>query len=117
MRPRCCFRYFTFFGINITTIPASGNWVISSSGNSITRLPNSCAPLGSPRSALSVFFFSAPQRHQALALVEPHLDADLSVGGVRLGEAVIDVRAQRLQRQLSVQIPLRARDFGAVQAT
>jgi hypothetical protein len=28
MRPRCCLRYFTFFGINIGAIPASGYLVI-----------------------------------------------------------------------------------------
>ena len=35
---------------------------------------------------------------QDFALVDPHLDADAAVGGLRLGKAVVDVGAQRLQR-------------------
>ena len=35
-----------------------------------------------------------------LALVQPRLDADHAVGGVRLGESVIDVGAQCVQRKL-----------------
>src|SRR5204863_6788252 len=62
-----------------------------------------------------VIFFAADARRQALAFVEPDLDADAAVGGERLREAVVDVGAQRLQRQLPVQVPLGARDLGAVQ--
>src|SRR5207302_37418 len=69
------------------------------------------------RGALSVLFFPSALRHQALAFVEPYLDADLAVGRARFGEAVVDIGAQRLQRQLAVQIPLGARDLGAVEAT
>ena len=66
--------------------------------------------------AAAKFLFTAGARRQALALVEPHLHANLAVGRVRFREAVVDVGAQRLQRQLAVQVPFRARDFGAVQA-
>ena len=69
------------------------------------------------RGALAVLFFAAPLWNQALTFVEPHLDPDLAVGSVRFGEAVVDVGAQRLQRQLAVQIPLRPRDFSAVQTS
>src|SRR3954453_3425050 len=62
-----------------------------------------------------VIFFAADPRRQALALVEPHLHADGPVGGERLREAVIDVGAQRLQRELPVQVPFGPRDFSAVQ--
>src|SRR5580765_3779349 len=74
------------------------------------------ASLGSPRGSLSILFFAASLWHQAFTLVEPHLDANLAVSGVSLGKPVVDVRAQRLQRQLAVQVPLRAGDFRAVQA-
>src|SRR5262249_14796049 len=67
------------------------------------------------RRAFPVFLFTAALRHEALALVQPHLDPDLAVGRVRFREAVVDVGAQCLQRQLAVQVPLRARDFRAVQ--
>src|SRR3546814_12060405 len=46
----------------------------------------------------------------------PGLDADDSVGGLGLGEAVIDVGAQGMQRHAAFAIPLRTRDLGAVEA-
>src|SRR4051812_3132397 len=103
MRPRCCFRYLTFFGINIVDSP----WRVGRVGR--IRLANvpphtpqwPSRPLRSPRGrpawpAVSVFLIAADAWHQALALVEPHLHADLPVRRARLGEPVIDVRTQRL---------------------
>src|SRR5258706_9113373 len=52
-----------------------------------------------------------------LALENPNLNADLPVGRRRLGESVIDIRAQRVQRHTALAIPLGAGDFGAVQPT
>src|ERR1019366_7950334 len=52
---------------------------------------------------------------QNFALVQPRLDADHPVRGVRFGETVIDVGAQGVQRKLPLQIPFAARDFRAVQ--
>src|SRR3954468_24869610 len=69
----------------------------------------------SARRSFAILFFASSLRHATLALVQPHLDADLAVGRVRFGEPVIDVGAQRLQRQLPVQVPLGARDLRAVQ--
>src|SRR5262249_44748965 len=77
--------------------------------------PGLGACLRTPRCPFTIFLFTPALRYQALALVQPDLDADLTVGGVRLREAVVDVGAQRLQRQLAVQVPLGARDFRAVQ--
>src|SRR3546814_6072488 len=51
-----------------------------------------------------------------LALVYPGLDAADPVGGLGLGEAVIDVGAQGMQRHAAFAIPLRTRDLGAVEA-
>src|ERR1700722_18328446 len=51
-----------------------------------------------------------------IAAVDPGLDADDSVGGVRLGETVVDVGAQRVQRQTALEIPLGTGNFVAVQA-
>src|SRR5580765_4359788 len=84
-------------------------------GGSLSCPISSRPRLRPTRRAFSVLFLAAALWHQALALVEPHLDPDLSVGRVRFREAVVDVGAQRLQRQLPVQVPLRPRDFGAVQ--
>src|SRR5699024_958891 len=51
-----------------------------------------------------------------LALVDPHLHADAAVGGGSLGEAVVDVGAEGLQRDGAVVVVLHAGDLGAVQA-
>src|SRR5687767_4848472 len=56
-----------------------------------------------------------PQR-VLLALVDPALHADLAEARLGLRRAVVDVGAQGVQRQLAVQVPLGARDLGAVQA-
>ena len=53
---------------------------------------------------------------QNLALEDPALDADLAVRGVGLGEAVLDVGAQRVQRHATLAVPLVARHLGAAQA-
>src|SRR5579871_648184 len=50
-----------------------------------------------------------------LAFVQPSLDADHTVSSLRLGKAVIDIRAQGVQRQLPLQIPFAARDLSAIQ--
>src|SRR6202008_1519222 len=54
---------------------------------------------------------------QDLALVHPALHADHAVGRARLAESEIDVRAQRVQRQSSLEIPPRACDFVSVQTS
>src|SRR5690606_18040116 len=46
---------------------------------------------------------------QDLAVEDPALDADGAVRGPRLGEAVVDVRAQGVQRHATLAIPLAAR--------
>src|SRR5690606_5086299 len=51
-----------------------------------------------------------------LALVDPHLYADDAIGRVGLGEAVIDVGAQGVQRHTAFAVPLGTGDLGAVQA-
>src|SRR5690349_1224480 len=51
---------------------------------------------------------------QNFALVQPGLDADHAVRRVGLGKSVVDIRAQGVQRQLTLQVPLGARDFRAV---
>ena len=52
-----------------------------------------------------------------LALVDPALDADPAERGSRLVEAVVNVRAQRVQRHATVGIALGARHLGATQAS
>ncbi len=47
--------------------------------------------------------------------IDPGLYPDHAVGGARFGKAVIDIGAQGVQRQPPLQIPLRTRDFIAIQ--
>src|SRR2546425_9051530 len=93
-RPRICLRYLTFFGINIglSCLP-----------------PSRASDLGQAQPVLR------PRHALQLALVDPYLHADLPVGRAGLAEPVIDVGAQRVQRQLPLQVPLGARDLGAAQ--
>ena len=51
-----------------------------------------------------------------LALVDPALDADPAEGRASLVEAVVDVGAQRVQRDAAVGVALGARHLGAAQA-
>src|SRR5450755_1880537 len=53
---------------------------------------------------------------QDFAFEHPDLDADDAVGRLRLGEAVVDVGAQRMEWHATFAIPLGAGDFDAVQA-
>src|SRR6202012_917063 len=51
-----------------------------------------------------------------VALVDPDLDADPAEGRPRLVEAVVDVRAQRVQRDPALAVELAARHLGAAEA-
>src|SRR5262245_41448269 len=122
MRPRCCLRYLTFFGINMMHSSSGRQRLEGREGlEGITLLacpalpahpayPALPARLRSPgrpsRTAVPVFFVAAHAWHESLSFVEPDLHANLAVGGARLREPVVDIRAQRLQGQLAVQIPL-----------
>src|SRR5690606_2216735 len=58
--------------------------------------------------------------HDALpifALVDPHLHADPAERGAGLVEAVVDVRAQRVQRHATLTVELRAGHLGAAEST
>src|SRR5262249_11878723 len=72
--------------------------------------------LGILYSAISLSFHHCIARIHDVTAVDPNLDADDAEGRVGLGEAVIDVGAQCVQRQTAVQCPFGARDLGAVQA-
>src|SRR5207244_1077063 len=53
---------------------------------------------------------------QHLALEDPALHADRALLGARRREAVLDVRAERVQRHAALAIPLIARHLGAAEA-
>src|SRR5439155_2869946 len=50
-------------------------------------------------------------------LADPHLAADAPEGGLGLGVAVVDVGAQRVQRDATLAVPLLARHLRTTQAT
>src|SRR5689334_3954785 len=50
-----------------------------------------------------------------LALEDPHFDAANAIGGVRLGLGVIDVAAQRVQRNAALTVPFGPRDLRAAE--
>src|ERR1700730_7914960 len=99
-RPRCCFRYFTFFGINIVVVLTPFHQVIS------------CALSGGQRGH---FFLSS--LWNIFALIYPAFHAYPAVRRVGLCKTIIDVRTKRLQRQPALQVPFLPRDFRAVQAS
>src|SRR5579885_3113306 len=142
MRPRCCLRYLTFFGINIGLLSLAfllrnrrrhrgQNRSLHRSAfprrrnRSCSRRPRSAIPVSVTVAALArrsppglrFIAQSAPlPARKNLALIDPALDPDHAISRVGLAESVIDIRAQRVQRKLALQIPLGARDFGAVQS-
>src|SRR5262249_49515982 len=85
-RPRCCLRYLTFLGILYSAIFDCG-----------------------------LSFHHCLARIHDVTAVDPNFDADDAEGRVGLGEAIVDVGAQRVQRQTPVQGPFGAGDLGAVQ--
>src|SRR5207302_3306021 len=54
---------------------------------------------------------------QDFAFVNPALHSDHTIRSASFGEAILDIGAQRVQRQTALQIPLGARDFVAVQSS
>src|SRR5580692_3354050 len=80
------------------------------------RVPRPLGPLlrrGPQRGLLRLAAGPAGGR---LALVDPDLHADPAEGGAGLVEAVVDVRAQRVQRHPALAVELRARHLRAAEA-
>src|ERR1700722_9336302 len=104
-RPRICSLHFTFLGINIAC-------------SRFPLYPNFVLRLLSCRSCVCRFAFllnlGSALRH-VFALINPALHADDAVGRVGFRGAKVNVGTQRLQRQPTLQIPLFAGDFRAVQ--
>src|SRR5277367_5161154 len=50
-----------------------------------------------------------------VAAIDPGLDADDAVGGVSLGETVVDIGTQRVQRQTALEIPFGTGDLISVE--
>src|SRR5690606_36624791 len=69
----------------------------------------------------ATFGSAALMRHRVVlehfAFEDPHLDADEAVGRIGLGNTVVDVRAQRVQRDAALAVALGAGDVGTAEAS
>src|ERR1700741_4576915 len=145
MRPRIFFRCLTFFGINIAFYPFPATKEHKSHINDFVYFVLFVALLvlcSWPAAVRSTFAFAScaratftfagsrlvdrirtrSTRHRSfgiedLTAIDPNLHTDLPESRSGFGETVIDVSAQRVQRQLALQMPLTPRDFSAVQTT
>src|SRR3954468_10470873 len=99
LRPFCSLRYFLLAGCSILR-----SWRRATARRALGRFRRGCWGLHG----------FGVVRHP-FALEDPNLDADDAVRRARLGETVIDVGAQRMQRHAAFAIPLAARDFRAVE--
>src|SRR5712664_4402892 len=101
-RPRICFRYFTFLGINIAVFSFPVVSFVSASG--LCR-----------RYPFTLLLQLGSALRNVFPLVDPALHANHPVGRVGLCETEIDVRAQGLQWQAALHVPFLAGYFRAVQ--
>src|SRR6185369_7917719 len=124
---------FAYFRFNDAEGPEIGNWQLAIGNLLLIVCPR-------PASIRSAFAFSAcaratlaltrtrlvnrirsrAARHRGfrienLAAIDPNLHTDLPKRRPRFSKTVIDVGTERVQRQLSLQVPLAASDFSAVQ--
>src|SRR5512143_291999 len=106
LRPFCSLRYFLLAGCSILrSCSCECPGARSSAARTSRRFRRGCRRLCGLRVV----------RHH-LALEHPDLDPDDAVRRMRLGEPVVDVRAQRVQRYAALAVPLAPRDLDAVQA-
>src|SRR3984885_8365421 len=113
MRPRCCLRYFTFFGINIKSALSLQAVSFQSTQPVILTAENLKLTAISKRSHTRRLLALLGRKN--FALVYPAFHANHAIRGPGFGKSVFDVGAQRVQRQAALQIPFRARDFVSVQ--
>src|ERR1700756_1588055 len=110
MRPRCCFRYLTFLGINMTKFSVLG------SQYNKPRPAASLPPLSERPGRYGCGLLLLLLLRENFSSIDPALDADYAIRGFGFGEAVFDVGSQRVQRKPALQVPLGAGDFLSVQA-
>src|ERR1700759_4691949 len=116
---RCCFLCLTLRGMSMSSALRA---------RARTRgLGGPAPPLRLTRRTLRPLLGCGPQcgrlgltpgpAGRRLALVDPDLHPDPAEGGAGLVEAVVDVRAQRVQRNPALAVELRPRHLGATEAT
>src|SRR6266852_7116695 len=115
---RCCFLCLTLRGMSIASALLARGCRVGSAPAPARglRLARALGPLlgrGPQRGLLCLAPGPAGRR---LAAVDPDLHADPAEGGAGLVEAVVNVRAQRVQRHAALTVELRARHLRAAEA-
>src|SRR4051794_39221185 len=85
----------------------------AAAGRTVTARPTVALVAGAKRSLRGLLL----ARHDLVTLVDPDLDADAAERGPGLVEAEVDVGAQRVQRDATLAVELRARHLRAAEAT
>src|SRR5262245_31098378 len=84
----------------------------------VTALPRLALPFTLPRwlfrnfTRLGIKGIAVPFVRRIVAVVDPHLDADVPLGGLGLGKPVLDTGPQRGQRDAARHVALRPRHLG-----
>src|SRR5579864_4516525 len=118
---RCCLRCLTLRGMSIASaLLARGRRVGATPAPAPRarrlRLARTLGPLLGRGPQRGLLRLAAGPAGRRLALVDPDLHADPAEGGAGLVEAVVDVRAQRVQRHAALTVELRARHLRAAEA-
>src|SRR6056297_3665236 len=103
MRPLCFLRNFVRFGCSISYR---------------SSVPAAAARTAGSRTILEFLLAAVPSRRivlENLAFEDPDLDADDAVGRPGLGERVVDVGPQGVQRHAALAVPLGPRDLGTAE--
>src|SRR5580700_791115 len=103
---RCCLRCLTLRGMSMSSAFLAGGRALGGT------TPGPLLGRGPQRGLLRLAAGPAGRR---LALVDPDLHADPAEGGAGLVEAVVDVRAQRVQRHAALTVELRPRHLRAAE--
>src|SRR5581483_10549972 len=96
-------------GLLVATLATTGTTVRTTAATTATG--------GSSRRRGALLRLALGARAGDVALVDPDLHADAAEGGAGLEEPVVDVGAQRVQRDAALAVELRPRHLGAAETT
>src|SRR3984957_4605767 len=113
---RCCLRCFTLRGMSMSSAFLAGGRPLGGTPPRTLRVPWPLRPLLGRGPQRGLLRLAAGPAGRRLALVDPDLHADPAEGGAGLVEAVVDVRAQRVQRHPALAVELRPGHLRAAQA-
>src|SRR5579864_5201359 len=110
---RCCLRCLTLRGMSMSSaLLARGFGPVAAA----LRLARALGPLLGSGAQRGLLGLAPGPAGRCLALVDPDLHADPAERRARLVEAVVDVRAQRVQRHPALAVKLAPGHLGSAQA-